>query len=132
MKFIKKSNGYKWSFSNVGGTPRVRIETGDDIAHLAELDPKLWTVLSCPVKGLEISDESLGYVDMDGDGKIRINDVVATSQWLTGALKDYDLILRGEGSIDLEQINQENETGRKLYSSAKQILSNLGDRKSVV
>ena len=132
MKFIKKSNGYKWSFSNVGGTPRVRIETGDDIAHLAELDPKLWTVLSCPVKGLEISDESLGYVDMDGDGKIRINDVVATSQWLTGALKDYDLILRGEGSIDLEQINQENETGRKLYSSAKQILSNLGKEGGVI
>lgn len=116
----------------MGGTPRVRIETGDDIAHLAELDPKLWTVLSCPVKGLEISDESLGYVDMDGDGKIRINDVVATSQWLTGALKDYDLILRGEGSIDLEQINQENETGRKLYSSAKQILSNLGKEGGVI
>ena len=132
MKFIKKSNGYKWSFSNVGGTPRVRIETGDDIAHLAELDPKLWTVLSCPVKGLEISDKSLSYVDVDGDGKIRINDVVATSQWLTDALKDYDLILRGEGSIDLEQINQENETGRKLYSSAKQILSNLGKEGGVI
>ena len=47
MKFIKKTNGYKWSFSNVGGTPRVRIETGEDIAHLPELDPKMWTVLSC-------------------------------------------------------------------------------------
>ena len=116
----------------MGGTPRVRIETGDDIAHLAELDPKLWTVLSCPVKGLEISDKSLSYVDVDGDGKIRINDVVATSQWLTDALKDYDLILRGEGSIDLEQINQENETGRKLYSSAKQILSNLGKEGGVI
>lgn len=132
MKFIRKNNGYKWSFSNVGGTPRVRIETGEDIAHLSELDPKMWTVLSCPVKGLEISDKSLGYVDVDGDGKIRINDVVATSQWLTGALKDYDLILRGEGSIDLEQINQENETGRKLYSSAKQILSNLGKEGGVI
>ena len=132
MKFIRKNNGYKWSFSNVGGTPRVRIETGEDIAHLSELDPKMWTVLSCPVKGLEISDKSLGYVDVDGDGKIRINDVVATSQWLTGVLKDYDLILRGEGSIDLEQINQENETGRKLYSSAKQILANLGKEGGVV
>ena len=74
MKIIRKNTGYKWSFSNVGGTPRVRIETGEDIAHLSELDPKLWTVLSCPVKGLEISDKSLSYVDVDGDGKIRIND----------------------------------------------------------
>ena len=93
MKFIRKTNGYKWSFSNVGGTPRVRIETGEDIAHLPELDPKMWTVLSCPVKGLEISDKSLAYVDVDADGKIRINDVVATSKWLTGLLKDNNLIL---------------------------------------
>ena len=132
MKFIKKSNGYKWSFSNVGGTPRVRIETGEDIAHLAELDPKMWTVLSCPVKGLEISDKSLSYMDVDGDGKIRINDVVATSQWLTGVLRNNDLLLEGSDSVDIENINQENEAGRKLYCSAKQILANLGKEGSVI
>ena len=48
----KKS--YDWRFAQVGGVTRVKIETGDDIAHLPELDQKLWTVLSCPVKGLEI------------------------------------------------------------------------------
>ena len=99
MKFIRKTNGYKWSFSNVGGTPRVRIETGEDIAHLADLDPKMWTVLSCPVKGLEIPEKSLCYMDIDGDGKIRINDVVATAQWLTGVLKNKDLILAGSDSV---------------------------------
>ena len=132
MKFIRKTNGYKWSFSNVGGTPRVRIETGEDIAHLTELDPKMWTVLSCPVKGLEISDKSLAYVDVDADGKIRINDVVATSKWLTGVLKDNNLILKGYDSVELEQINQENEVGRKLYNSAKQILVNLGKDENVI
>ncbi len=132
MKFIRRNDGYKWGFSNVGGTPRVRIESGEDIAHLADLDPKMWTVLSCPVKGLEISDKSLGYMDADADGKIRINDVVATSQWLTGVLKDKDLILKGSDSVDVEQINQENESGRKLYSSAKQILANLGKEGGVV
>ena len=132
MKLIRKNDGYKWSFANVGGTPRVKITTGEDIAHLAELDPKLWTVLSCPVKGLEISDKSLGYVDVDGDGKIRINDIVATSQWLTGVLKDKNLILAGSDSVDLEQVNQENEAGRKLYLSAKQVLVNLGKEGNVV
>ena len=132
MAIIRKDRGYKWEFSNVGGTPRVKITTGEDIAHLAELDPKMWTVLSCPVKGLEISDKSLGYVDADKDGKIRINDVVASSQWLTGVLKNKDLILAGSDSVDIEQINQENEAGRKLYASAKQVLENLGKEGSVV
>ena len=107
LRLIKKDQKYKWGFSNVGGVPRVKITTGEDIAHLDELDPKMWTVLSCPVKGLVISDRSLGYIDVDGDGKIRVNDVVATSQWLTSVLKDNDLILASADSVDVEQINQE-------------------------
>lgn len=132
MKFIKRSNGYKWSFCNVGGTPRVRIETGEDIAHLGELDPKLWTVLSCPVKGLEISDKSLGYIDADADGKIRINDVVNTAQWLSEVLRNRDLILEKKDSVRLDEINQDSEAGRKLYGSAKQILANLGKDGEVI
>ena len=132
MAIIGKDRGYKWEFSNVGGCPRVKISTGEDIAHLSELDPKMWTVLSCPVKGLEISEKSLGYIDVDGDSKIRIGDVVTTAQWLTGVLKDKDLILAGSDSIDIEQINQENESGRKLYASAKQVIANLGKDSSVV
>ena len=53
-KLIGK-NDYDWKFSTVGGVTRVNIETGADIAHLNELDQKLWTVLSCPVKGLSLT-----------------------------------------------------------------------------
>ena len=93
MALINKEKKYKWHFVNIGGSARVRINSGDDIAHLAELDPKMWTVLSCPTTGLEIDDKSLKYMDCDGDGKLRINDVIAVSQWITSVLKDNDLIL---------------------------------------
>ncbi len=132
MAILKKDRKYKWGFSNVGGVPRVRITSGADIAHLSELDPKLWTVLSCPVDGLEISSRSLRYVDVDGDGRIRINDVVATSKWLTGVLKDSELILKGSDSINLDQINKDTPEGAKLYASAVQILENLGKQGEVV
>ena len=59
---------YKWTFSNVGGATRVRIQSADDLRHLGELDKKMWTVLSCPVQGLEISADSLSLIDLDGDG----------------------------------------------------------------
>ena len=126
------NNKYKWEFENIGGSSRVKIRNGEDIAHLAELDPKLWTVLSCPVTGLEIDDKSLAYIDCDSDGKIRVNDVIATAQWMTAALKNPDLLLEGSCSIDIEQLNQENETGKKLYASAKQILENLGKEGSMI
>ena len=110
----------------------MRITSGDDIKHLSELDPKMWTVLSCPVKGLEISEKSLSYMDADGDGKIRVNDVIEVSKWLTGALKNADLLLEGKDCINLNEFNQENAVGKKLYDASVQILKNLGKAEDVV
>ena len=132
MAIIGNDRKYKWNFENIGGTTRVKITTGDDIAHLSELDPKMWTVLACPVNGLEIDEKSLLYMDCDGDGKLRINDIVCTSKWATGVLKNADLLIKGDDSIDINDINQENESGKKLYVSARQILDNLGKGGSVV
>ena len=132
MAIIGNNKNYKWDFQNVGGTTRVQISKGEDIAHLAELDPKMWTVLSCPIKGLEIDEKSLAYMDCDGDGKLRINDVVATSKWITAALNNADLLLEGKDSIDLNDINQEDACGKKLHAAAKQILENLGKEGTVV
>ena len=132
MAIIKKDNKYKWEFENIGGSSRVKITSGEDIAHLAELDPKMWTVLSCPVTGLEIDDRSLSFMDTDGDGKIRVNDVIATSKWITSVLKNPDLLLEGKDQIDLENLDLENESGKKLYNSAKQILANLGKEGTVI
>ena len=132
MAILKKPNDYQWNFEVVGGATRVKITKGEDIAHLHELDPKMWTVLSCPVKGLEIDEKSLAYMDCDGDGKLRIQDVICTSKWITGVLKDDDLLLKGADLIDIEQFDKENPIGRKLYDSAKRILTNLGKDGSVI
>ena len=132
MAIINKDRKYKWQFDTIGGAARVKLTSGQDIAHLDELDPKMWTVLSCPVKGLEIDEKSLGYVDCDGDGKIRINDVVATAKWITRAVKNPDVILDEPDSFDLDSFNQDDENGLKLYNSAKQILANLGKDGNVI
>ena len=125
MAIIKKDQKYKWNFENIGGCSRVKISSGQDIAHLDELDVKMWTVLSCPVKGLEIEEKSLKYMDRDSDGKIRVNDVISVAKWMTGALKNPDLLLEGKDSVLLSEINEENEVGLKLAKAAKQILANL-------
>ena len=132
MTLLDNNKGYKWNFENIGGTTRVKITTGEDLMHLAELDPKMWTVLSCPLKGLEIDEKSLSFMDCDGDGKLRVNDVICTSKWVTGALKDADLLLEGKDSIDIENINREDACGSKLYAAAKQVLMNLGKEGTVI
>ena len=126
MALINKDPKYKWEFENIGGCSRVKISSGKDIAHLDELDIKMWTVLSCPVKGLEIEEKSLKYMDRDADGKIRVNDVISVAKWMTGALKNPDLLLEGKDSVGIDEINADDVTGLKLSKAAKQILANLG------
>lgn len=123
---------HSWNYENIGGSTRVKITTGADIVRLGELDVKKWTVLSCPTTGLDIEDKCLKYIDVDNDGRIRVSDVIATSQWMTSVIKDADLLLKGADSIDVSQFNQENADGKILYDSAKQILVNLGKEGSVI
>ncbi len=128
----EKQNGYKWTFQNIGGATRIKIQSGEDLKHLAELDKKMWTVLSCPVSGLEIESKSLQYMDADADGKIHVNDIIATTDWLVDVIKDADTLLLGTDGIALSDINQDSEQGQRLYASAKQILANLGKEGEVV
>lgn len=121
----KHKEGYDWKFCTVGGVTRVVIKSGEDIAHLGELDQKLWTVLSCPSGGLEIDETTLTMIDTDADGKIHVNEIIAASRWLTRALKDHDSILKRSDTIGLSAFS-ENEEGVKLLEEAKAVLAKAG------
>ena len=98
---------HTWTYANIGGNIRVIIKNGKDIRHLAELDEKLWTVLACPTSGLEIADESLQLMDANGDKKIHVADVIATSQWLCQMLKDPQLLFKASDTLALSDIADE-------------------------
>ena len=98
---------HTWTYANIGGNVRVVIKNGRDIQSLAQLDEKLWTVLACPVSGLEIAEESLQYMDTNNDGKIHVADVVTTSQWLCSVLRDPQLLMDAKASLQLTDIVDE-------------------------
>ncbi len=116
---------YNWKYASVGGSVRVKLESGADIANLAKLDRKKWTVLSCPTIGLEFDAKTLKLLDADGDGRIHVDEVIAASQWVTGILKNPDLLLKGQDFLKFSDFDTKNEEGAKLEKSAKQILANL-------
>lgn len=117
---------YNWNFTYVGGVPRVQIASGEDIAHLDELNEKLWTVLSCPVKGLEIDEKSLDYIDSNKDGQVHVTEIVATSKWLCTVLRNPDILLKSADSIPLDAININNDEGKALHEAALKVLAGVG------
>ena len=129
---IISKDGYEWKFSTVGGVTRVNIESGEDIAHLDELDQKLWTVLSCPVKGLEFDERTLALMDSDGDGKIRVHEVVAAAQWLKKVLVEMEYLLEENDHIEFQAVSNTTDEGKQVIEAAKLILSSLGrDKQSI-
>ena len=91
----------------MGGVTRVRIKSAEDVRHLGELDKKMWTVLSCPVNGLEISSDSLRLMDQDGDGQLRLKEVVATADWLCATLQDPQSLFEQSDVINIKNIADE-------------------------
>ena len=125
MKKKTAETTYPWKFASVGGTVRVNIQSGQDIAHLGELDRKMWTVLSCPTGGLEFDTPTLKFIDVDGDGKIRVDEVIKTAQWLTRILKDPEVLLKEPSELQMADFNVDDPDGARLQASARQILANL-------
>lgn len=94
----------------------MKIQSGEDIRHLGELDQKMWTVLSCPTTGLEINEESLKLIDLDGDGKLRVKEVIQTADWLCSVLRAPETLLASKAEVPLANIADET-----ILAVAKQV-----------
>jgi len=120
------ASSHVWKFFRIGGLDQVSLETAADLLALGELDQKLWVALSCPVKGLDLDEQTLALIDTDGDGHIHVREVVAAVNWAAAQLKrPADLLLPGP-ALPLEAISDETPDGKTLLASARHILASLG------
>lgn len=116
---------YQWRYCSVGGATRVCISKGEDIAHIGELDQKLWTALSCPTTGLEFDKEFLSYVDTDKDGRIRVKEVINACNWVCSILKDKEVLIAPESKLALSAIDLSTSKGQDIEKSARKIIECL-------
>ncbi len=120
------SSAHRWKFFRAGGFDQVLLESGADLMALSGLDQKLWVALSCPASGIEFDPKTLAYVDSDGDGHIRVPEILDALRWTGGLLKDPDLLVKRGDSLPLSAIEDANEEGKAVLAGAKYVLSNLG------
>jgi hypothetical protein len=117
-----------WKFFRTGGLDQVSLETAEDLLALGELDQKLWVALSCPVKGLELDEQTLALIDSDGDGHLHVREVIAAVNWAAAHLKRPADLLAPGAALPLSAINDLTLEGKTVLSSAKLILSGLGKK----
>lgn len=104
IDLLSRTKEYQWEMAPVGGVMRVRIQNAEDLRHLNELDPKRWTVLSCPTQGLEVGEQTLSRIDIDKDNHLHLDEVIKTSQWLCQVLKDPQTLFANTDEVALDNI----------------------------
>ena len=117
---------YKWRFFKSARCVQVKLENGEDLAALKELDQKLWTVLAASTDGLRFDPATLKLLDTDGDGRIRVPEVRAAVDWMGARFKKLDFLFARKDAITLADINDETDEGKALLASFKNILLRAG------
>lgn len=117
---------HRWKFFCAGGLDQVMIRNGQDIAHLPDLDQKLWVILSCPTHGVMFHQRTLDLIDTDRDGRIRCPELLAAVEWAVANLKNPDDLMHGTSTLPLAAIDDASPTGAKILAAARRILANVG------
>jgi len=117
---------HQWKFFRAGGFDQVLLETGDDLVSLSQLDNKLWSALSCPIKGVEFDQQTLKMIDSDGDGHIRVPEILYAAEWAGKCLQDRQMLVSGSQGVLLSAISTGTEEGTRILGAARTLLANLG------
>ena len=97
------------------------MRDGKDVLSLSQLDQKLWVALAMPVKGVELDPDTLALIDLQNDGRIRVNDVLAAVEWIKATFKNPDDVLVSSDSVKLTAL-----ADAKIVTAAKHMLKDLG------
>ena len=80
---------HKWRTFRAGRAAQVALKAAADVESLSELDRKRWMAMSAPVKGLRFDTRTLELMDSDGDGRIRMEEVVGAIDFLKSKGFDF-------------------------------------------
>ncbi|HNC03271.1 MAG TPA: hypothetical protein PLY05_07935 [Agitococcus sp.] len=116
---------HTWRFFRSSGFDQVVIDSVADLENLGELDKKLWAALACPTKGLELDARTLAYIDADGDGRIRVPELLAAIDWTLVHLSQKEVLFQTAG-LSLAAIDGQHADGAKILAAAQQLLQRLG------
>lgn len=109
-------------YRRYGGSLQVHIPSFDVLMEAVRIPETQWIATACPLEGLSCDSRFLTFMDTDGNGRIRVEEVRAAVDWTAKRLKDRRGVDAGSDVLALEALSEE---ARPLRSAAEQILQTL-------
>ena len=113
-------------FQKIGGSRQLVLDKAENLEQIPVLDEALWAVTAIPVDSVIMDREFLTFLDADGNGRIRPEELKNAVKWLTGVLNDYSGIDEASGTLRLSALNPDHPDADMLRASALLALNNLG------
>lgn len=109
---------------NYGGIWQVSVQSAADLARVAAIDPARWAAVSAPADDLQCDPTFLRHADGDGTGRVRVEQVLALTQWTLERLRNPDRLAERTDSLQLADL-QRDELGLQLLAVAERVLQHL-------
>lgn len=113
-------------FSDYRGLVQLKLETSEDLALIHALPAARWSSTSVPIDQLLCDEALLQYVDVDGNGRIRVQELLAAHDWLRARLRDMNRIAERTDTVHLDDLDPSQPDGARLRALAKKRIKASG------
>jgi len=116
----------KIQFRLLGGSRQMIIRTGEDVRRVAELDPVHWTMNGTQTNSMIGDQEFLKYLDSDGNGRIRCDEVQEALKWMLLFFKDLTGVEQRSDFLAIDSLRDDTTEGRQMIEAIRIALGNMG------
>ncbi len=114
-----------WEFQRFGGLDQLVLRSADDLERIDTLDEARWSATSMPIDGLELDAAFLAFLDDDGNGRVRVEEMKAARAWLWERLSGRSHLAEHTDTVFLADIDPTHEGAKVLRALAVRLLSQL-------
>ena len=119
MKFNKFAKAY-----------HLDIATPADLRDVLALDDSFWAATSAPTAAFHEDAAFLKYIDSDGNGRMRSDEVRAALRWLLDTLADASRVGSDADSVLLDAVDKDSAAGPGLLVTAAYVNEQAGRKDS--
>ena len=112
---------HRHAFFRAARTPQPALLRGADVEWLADLDRTGWIVLSRPTALPGREDPVAALLDGNGDGRVRVPEVLAAIDWLRPRLASFDRLFLPFAGLVPDDLRADTPEGKPLADLLAQI-----------
>ncbi|MDI3282860.1 hypothetical protein [Polyangium sp. 15x6] len=113
-------------FSDYRGLVQLKLETAEDLAQIHALPAARWSSTSVPIDQLLCDEALLRYVDIDGNGRVRVQELLAAHDWLRARLRNTSRIAERTDTVHIDDLDPSQPDAARLRALAKKRIKASG------